>query len=548
VDYQAVPVILQDLPDFDNGGARLEVVTVAEYEVYLNPETLLPENLRPGNPYLPAGCSAPECMEIYRGGEVQMERLLVDFQLQPRLSWSDGEPLTASDSSFSFELDSDRSIPTTKFLVDRTTAYDVIDETTVRWTGLPGYFDPEYATLFWTPLPRHQLGAIAVEDLLVSEVVMRNPLGWGPYQIEEWQSEDQLLMTKNPHYFRVDEGLPNFDRLLFRFLRSDSTAAIQQLLTGECDLVDESLLDLTALDILKQYTEEGRIQLAWTPAPQITRLDFNVAPLGRQGEKYFEDLRTRNAVAHCLDRAGLLEDLFLGYGVLPESYVAPGNPYLPEVSGMPPYDPEAGRSILTEMGWVDADEDEATSRVAYGVPGIDFATEFSMGLLSAEGELSRRSASAIQANLAACGIDVQVETTDFTTLTAPYPDGPVFGREFDAVLWSWPDWVTPLCEMFAGREIPSEADPFGINASGFNDFAYNQACERMLLGRVTADDYVQELMETVEIFSQALPGIPLYQAPRLAAYGLDVCGIEFDSLSFSVLFYVEQFDMGAECP
>ena len=548
VDYQAVPVILQDLPGFDNGGARLEEVTVAEYEVYLNPRTLQPANLRPGAPYLPVGCTGPGCIAVYPGGEVQMERLVVDFQLLPGLTWSDGEPLTASDSRFSFELDSDRFIPTTKYLVDRTAAYEVADETTIRWTGLPGYFDPEYATLFWTPLPRHLLGEIPTEDLPASELATRNPIGWGPYQIEEWQSDDQLLLTKNPRYFRADEGLPNFDRLLFRFLRSESTGAIQQLLTGECDLVDESLLDISALDVLTQYAEEGRIQFAWTPAPEMTRLDFNVAPVGYQAEAFFEDSRTRTAVAHCLDRDVLLDDLFLGYGVLPESYIAPGNPYIPDEPGVPPYDPEMGRSILTDMGWVDADEDVSTPRVAHGVPGVSFATDFSVKLLSAEDDLSSQSASAIAADLADCGIDVQMEQMDFSTLTAPYPDGPAFGRGFNAVIWAWPEWVTPLCEMFAGREIPTEKNPFGINASGFNDFAYNQACERVLLGRVNAEDYVQSLLGTQEIFNQATPGIPLYQAPRLAAYGIDVCGIEFDSLSFSVLFGLEHFDTGAGCP
>ncbi|MFA9402913.1 MAG: hypothetical protein ACERKY_07580, partial [Anaerolineales bacterium] len=42
VDYQAFPVILGELPSFETGGARLEEVTLAEYEVYLNPETLQP--------------------------------------------------------------------------------------------------------------------------------------------------------------------------------------------------------------------------------------------------------------------------------------------------------------------------------------------------------------------------------------------------------------------------------------------------------------------------------------------------------------------------
>jgi peptide/nickel transport system substrate-binding protein len=548
VDYRAFPVILGELPSFEGGGARLEEVTLAEYEVYLNPETLQPANLRLGNPYLPVGCTGVECIKSYPGGEVQMERLVVEFQLLPDLTWSDGEPLTASDSLFSFELDSDRTIPTTKYLVDRTAAYEVIDETTVRWIGIPGYIDPEYPTLLWKPLPQHLLGDIALDDLQNADLATRSPIGWGPYQIEEWQSGEQLLLAKNLNYFRTGEGLPGFDRLLFRFLQSDSTAAIQQLLTGECDLVDESLLDVSAAATLKQYAGEGRFQVAWAPASEITRLDFNVAPVGRFGEMFFAELRARKALTQCIDREALLTDVLLGFGVLPDTYLAPGNPVKGDGPGLPLYDPDAGRALLTEVGWIDTDDDEATPRVAYGVPGVAFGTEFSVTLLTAEGDLNDRIAAIIQANLAVCGVEVQVEAVDFSSLTAPYPDGPVFGRGFDAVLWSWPEWITPLCEMFAERELPTEKSPFGVNATGFNDLVYNRACERVLLGRVDNEAYLQALLDTQDIFVQALPGIPLYQAPRFVAYNNDICGIEVDSLSFSVLFGLEHFDTGAGCP
>lgn len=547
VDYRAFPVILGDLPSFETGGARLEEVTVAEYEVYLNPETLLPANLRLGSPYLPVGCTGTECIEIYPGGEVQMERLVVEFQLLPDLTWSDGAPLTTSDSLFSFDLDRDLTIPTTKYLVDRTAAYEVIDDTTIRWTGVPGYFDPEYATLFWKPLPQHLLGDIAPEDLQNAELATRKPIGWGPYQIEEWQFGEQLLLVKNPNYFRAPEGLPNFDRLLFRFLQSDSTAAIQQLLTGECDLVDESLLGVSAAATLKQYAEEGSFKIDWVPGSEITRLDFNTAPVGRQGEAFFEEPRTREALAHCIDRQALLTEVLLGFGVLADSYLAQGNPIHLDSPGLPIYDPDAGRALLSEVGWVEAD-DESFPRVAYGVPGVAFGTDFTFTLLTAEGDLNDQTASSLQDDLAACGVEVQVEVVDFSSLTAPYPEGPVFGRGFDAVLWPWPEWITPLCEMFAERELPTEKSPFGVNATGFNDFAYNQSCERVLLGRVDVEGYAQALLDTQEIFVQALPGIPLYQAPRFVAYNNDICGIEVDSLSFSVLFGLEHFDSGVECP
>jgi hypothetical protein len=102
--------------------------------------------------------------------------------------------------------------------------------------------------------------------------------------------------------------------------------------------------------------------------------------------------------------------------------------------------------------------------------------------------------------------------------------------------------------MFAGRELPTEKNPYGVNATGFNDFAYNQSCERVLLGRVDVEGYLQALLDIQDLFIQALPGIPLYQAPRFVAYNNNICGIEVDSLSFSVLFGLEHIDTGVDCP
>ncbi|TFH35175.1 MAG: hypothetical protein E4G99_07885 [Anaerolineales bacterium] len=236
------PVILEELPTLDSGSAHFESVEVAEFEVYLDPVTLLAENLRPGDPYLPSGCSSPDCIQKYQGGLVAMDRMVVDFRLRENVRWSDGQPVTASDSLFSYELDRQAASPTTKYLVDRTHTYEVLDERTARWTGIPGFADFEYQTIFWHPLPRHRYEDLSAEVMQMADEANNAPVGWGPYMLESWIKGDRIEMVRNPEYFRLDEGLPYFDRLIFRFLGSDPQAAIQQLLTTECDVLDESLL------------------------------------------------------------------------------------------------------------------------------------------------------------------------------------------------------------------------------------------------------------------------------------------------------------------
>ena len=57
--------------------------------------------------------------------------------------------------------------------------------------------------------------------------------------IDEWTGEDHISLSRNSNYFRSSEGLPYFDRLVFRFV-GGAEQALAALLAGECDYLDET--------------------------------------------------------------------------------------------------------------------------------------------------------------------------------------------------------------------------------------------------------------------------------------------------------------------
>jgi peptide/nickel transport system substrate-binding protein len=539
------PVILEGLPSFDSGSARFETVEVDEFEVYLNPETLLADNLRLGDPYLPAGCRSPECIQTYQGGLVTMDRMVVDFDLREDVSWSDGELLTADDSVFSFELDRDGNTPTTKYLVDRTFQYEALDDQTVRWTGIPGYADFEYQTLFWHPLPRHHYDGLSAKDLQSAQEANREPVGWGAFMLERWVKGDRIEMVRNPVYFQQVQGLPTFDRLIFRFLGADPRAAVQQLLTTECDVLDETLLSMDIWSTLVEYQSEGRLQLFNAPSGEITRLEFNNAPLGRPGEAFFQASEARQAVAACIDRERLVETSMAGLGSLASSFHFFNSTISAQDGETYAYDPQLGQELLRFLGWVDEDEDPETALVGWDVPGVYNGKRFEVTLLVPDGDLYAILGQEIQAMLSECGILVTLEMISTESLTASYPDGSAFGRSFDMVLWSWPDWRLPLCEMFATREIPSDRYPYGVNASGFSNATYDLACDRLILGDF---EHEQESLDAIQTtFHEQLPTLPLIQNPRLLVASGSICGFELDPYAPSLLWRVEAIAGGPDC-
>ena len=140
--YGYQPVILQRLPSLANGDAQLfqKPVNVGDEVVDASGT---PVTLAPGVKVHPAGCRSDTCAVEYDGkSEIQMDQMQVTFRLLPNLTWSDGEPLTAEDSVYAFNLVSDQTVSGPRYLIDRTKSYEAADDVTVQWWGKPGFIDP----------------------------------------------------------------------------------------------------------------------------------------------------------------------------------------------------------------------------------------------------------------------------------------------------------------------------------------------------------------------------------------------------------------------
>ena len=545
--YQYEPVILEKLPSIADGDARLESVNVVEGELHFDPVTLRPATLTVGDQYLPSGCNSPDCLRTYSGGEVAMDRIVADFRIRSDVNWSDGEPVTAADSAFSFEVDQNVDTPTLKTQVDRTTSYEALNSNTVRWTGIPGYIDSEYFSNFWSPLPMHQLGELSPQELLTANETNRSPLGWGPYIIEEWRPGNDIRLTRNPSYFRSGEGMPAFDTLLFRFLAGSPPASIEQLLTSECDILDESaiadaldiqVLDTSALSELQRLSNAGNISLASSAGAEMERLDLSLAPISLSGPQ--TDLQFRTALASCIDRAGLAQELLLGLTDVPETYLPPSHPLYAAEDLEIDYDPETAGKLLDELGWIDHDEDPQTPRVGVGVAGVNEGTELRLQYLTTPDGLHQAVAEWLQSDLSSCGIALEPEFVSQIELFEPWPDGPAFGRNFEAIGWAWPAWVSPLCEMFHGAELPSATAPLGVNAAGFSSAEYDAACGVLLHALPETPEYSQAAQDTQQILAEGLPTIPLYMRPRLIAHRPEICGLQVDATEYSGLWNLEE--------
>ena len=537
--YAHQPVILTRLPSLTNGDAAVETVTVQTGDRVLSAGGEVVE-LAPGVMVEDANGQRV----TFDGTPILMQRMVVTFTLRPDLFWADGALLTADDAVFSFELAADGSTepaevpvtPTDKHVVERTADYRAVGVRTVVWSGVPGFLDRAYYLNFWHPLPRHAWGHLSAAELLSAEMATRQPLGWGPFVISEWVDGDHITAVRNPIYWRAPEGLPRVDVLTFRFIPDPATLA-GELVAGRCDVVTHEGADAVRAMLPPSGGDEGgEVTALSTYDARWELLAFGISPVGARSSRpydrpdFFEDVRVRQGIALCIDRQALEPT-----GRVSHSYLPPEHPlYAGDVLTTWGYDREAGQKLLATAGWYDEDGDGV--REAHAIPGIPDGTPFQVTYRTTDEPLRAQTAQLIQANLAACGIQVSVETMPSETLFAPGPEGALFGRRFDLAQFSWRAASDPLCDLFLSSQIPDAGHWDRPNVAGFLDDEYDTACLSALEAFPGSEGYAAGHVEAQRIFSEQLPVLPLFQRPKVTLARASVTGLAPDPTEPSELW------------
>lgn len=549
--YDFQPVLLKKNPSQEIGDVKLEPVQV-------KPGDLLIDNdgkwmsLGEGVNYRPSGCTSSSCAKSYSGTDpVQMDSLVVRFQLITGIQWSDKTPLTADDSVYSYEIAKALFPAYRPDLMNVTQSYQALDSETVEWRGIPGYQSGPYASLFFSPLPRHAWGQMKPEELPSAQIASKTPLGWGPYIIDEWSQGSYISLRKNPNYFRSSEGLPRFDQLVFRF-EPDAGSALEAIKSGKCDLVDETAHLQPGLPPLAELKSSGGISLTVQTGAGWEVAAFGILPIDPKRPSFFTVKETRQAVAQCIDRQKILGKIGDGQLQAPDSYVSPADPLYNSHVVHYSFDPQRASGLLNSIGWLDTDNDPATPRVAQGVPGVPDGTPFKFVYQVPKDSLREEVARIVAQSLVQCGIQADLEIKNWDELMAPGPEGIIFGRQFDMAQFGWMSSIGPSCMLFVTGEIPGPYPDFqkgwgGANAMGYSNPGFDQACKAVMASLPDTEDYKNALQQVQQIFAEELPVIPLYFYTNLLASRPDLCGLKLDSSVTSSLWNLENFDYGEGC-
>ncbi|MGI0148554.1 MAG: peptide ABC transporter substrate-binding protein, partial [Thermoplasmata archaeon] len=267
-------------------------------------------------------------------------RLEVTWKLRSGIRWHDGEPFTSRDVAFTVETINDPS-----YNPESTEGFDLIESvaTPDDLTAVVTYREiyAAYQDQFWRGvLPRHLLEG---RDLNAFPEYDRNPIGTGPYKVEEWRTGESLMLVRNEDYWR---GVPPIRKLLFRFLPSTNTR-VNQLRAGEVHVVDT-----VPLDKIDEIEGLSGITVSRTMGNSYTHVALNLREVPA-----FRDLRVRQAVAHAIDRRAIAEDVLGGVVTVVDSVIQPMSWAFNDSVKSYGYDPARARELLREAGYEDRDGD-----------------------------------------------------------------------------------------------------------------------------------------------------------------------------------------------
>ncbi|HEX2210801.1 MAG TPA: ABC transporter substrate-binding protein [Longimicrobium sp.] len=336
----------------------------------------------------------------------------VTFFLRRDVRWHDGQPVTAEDVKFTFDLAKDSATASLlgSAYMNMVREATVVDPYTIRFS----FVAPHAQALdgfWWPPLPRHLLGNVPAGEL-AQHAFNRNPVGSGPFRFVQWQPSQSVTLEANPQFPAALGGRPNLDRVVFRVV-PEATTMVTELINGTADMIGYTLLP----DQAAQIRNQRGVELRHYPSREFTFFAWNnTRPL-------FSDARVRRAMTMGINRQQIIDGLLQGFGVQATGMIPPWSPMYSELQPIP-YDANGARALLQQAGWVDANGDGIAEK--NGQPLRFVLTINSSNRLHAD------IAQVMQRQLRQVGVDVQIQPQEFQSMLQRYK-----AREYDAVLANW---------------------------------------------------------------------------------------------------------------
>jgi peptide/nickel transport system substrate-binding protein len=482
----------------------------AEIRVLLSPYRLYPDfTYKPDNDLVTG-----EPTSAVTGG-----KQVVTYKINPKAVWSDGQPITAKDFEFTWQIQKS-SDPKTGGCADliSTVGYDQIasvegsdSDKTVTVTYDKPYGD--WKTLF-TLFPQHSMdkGSPTANCAAVKAgwpTASGIPIASGPYLLDKAgiDSGKQIMtLTKNPKWWGEGSKL---DRIIIQSIGNDPTVSVNALRNNEVQLIYPQ----PQLDLVKQIKGlEPTVTSSTNFGLSFEHLDFNTkdAQLGQ--------LPIRQAIAYALNRPDIVAKTvgqFDGRAqVLNNRYLVNNQPGYKDNSGglYAKQDISKSDALLTGLGY------------AKGADGIyaKGGQKLSFEIMTTQANpLREATIDVITQQLKPAGIQIK-KFLNPDIFAGPEKPRSLEGGQFQIALFAWVS--SPAASQNASIYASPKGDSIGQNYSRAGDPAVDALLPQV--AAATDATATQDLSNQVDsLLWKDMYTLPLFQKPTFLAYSSNYTGI-----------------------
>lgn len=432
--------------------------------------------------------------------EASDDGLTYTYTLREGLVWSDGEPLTAEDVAWNINTSRDQEWDNMISIVANLEA-TVIDERTVQITSAVP--DPKLPTMDVYLVPKHIWEPIATDYDAATQYAAEDGVGSGAFVLEDFTKGQSVTMVVNPDFWGWEGEDPAIDRIIFRLFENPDAmvAALQQ---GELDAIHG--FPAGSWDTLDA---DPNIEVLAAQQGGFDEIAINGGALpDGQPHPALLDVQVRTAIAHGVDRAGAIEDLWFGHAAFLETVSpSPDLKWIPEIpeEDVFDYDAEQANQILDDAGYLDSDGD--------GIREMPDGTNpiILRHAVNTDGDLAPTVGDLFSGWMEAIGIGVEIESYDQDTLYGIIAEG-----DYDTFYWGWVPFVDPDPQLsyFTAAEVGN------YNDANWSDPRYDELYIEQNQ-ELDPDRRVEIVHEMLTLFHDAAVYIPMWLGPDLQAYRTD---------------------------
>ena len=354
------------------------------------------------------------------------------FKTVANAKWSDGQPLTASDVAFTYNMIIKYQNGPTGSAASSVAGLQNVtasDPTTVVLHYSKPVPSPLAAAQQIAILPEHVWGKLATGDGKAIKTYPNTPskdhpvVCGGPFVVTQYQQDAVTLFQKNPNFYGPAPHIDGFGLQFF----SNEDAEVTAIKNGQIDAIES--VPATSVATLKA----AGVHVYTGPALTYRTFIINSSPNKTQHKELLNP-KVREAFEYAIDRQKIVQTAWLGYAQPGSTIVPPstGKWHDPNVHPLP-FDLAKANEILDSLGFAKGSDG---IRVADGHP-----MSYDVLFPNSERGAGDRAFSIIQSDFAQIGVKLIQRPVSGAYSEITGSDNKY--SSFDLAMWNWTPPVDP---------------------------------------------------------------------------------------------------------